>query len=184
MSSYPQKYKRIDDPNVARFFTFGTYKRKALFDDIYLCKTFLNILSEYSQTVPLEIWAYVIMPNHLHLILYAEENVSLRKQIAHIKRKFSHYAIKYFHKNRPNLLNELTAIDHGEKVVRFWQAGGGYDRSLWSTEEINKTIKYIHENPVKAGITKNEFEYAWSSAKCWQEDSELPIKINPDSFKV
>jgi hypothetical protein len=53
------------------------------------------------------------------------------------------------------LFDKMCITIGKKKVFRFWQAGGGFDRNLWNPKAIHSSIKYIEENPVRAGLVKN-----------------------------
>ena len=62
-------------------------------------------------------------------------------------------------------LYEKYCINLGDKrTFRFWQAGGGYDRNLWSAQAIHASIDYIENNPVRADLVDRPEKWAWSSA--------------------
>jgi len=67
-------------------------------------------------------------------------------------------------------------------VHRFWQAGGGYDRNVFSDEAVRKAMEYIHNNPVRAGLTQLPEEYAWSSARFWLQGGAEPIALDVPSW--
>ncbi len=122
------------------------------------------------------------MPNHVHLVLFPPDNASLRRSIQAIKRKFSYDALKLIKEKQPKLYTDLEMQEKGKVVHKFWQPGGGYDRSLNNKESILNAIKYIHGNPVRSGIVDDEFQYKWSSAVEW-EKGEYKL-IRPDSFPI
>ncbi len=61
----------------------------------------------------------------------------------------------------------LQQISHGQ-VHRFWQTGGGYDRNLFDPQEVREKIAYMHDNPVRRGLSATALDYPWSSAR-WYE---------------
>ena len=67
-----------------------------------------------------------------------------------------------------------------KKVFRFWQAGGGFDRNLWSAEAVHSSIKYIEANPVRAELAKKPEDWKWSSARARKYQEGLM----PDDFDI
>ena len=50
-------------------------------------------------------------------------------------------------------------------LIRFWQAGGGFDRNLWNAKAIHSSVNYIEYNPVRAGLVNAPEDWQWSSAR-------------------
>jgi hypothetical protein len=69
----------------------------------------------------------------------------------------------------------LQRIEHGAGY-RFWQTGGGYDRSLITPEDVREKIEYLHNNPVRRGIVATATDYEWSSARWYAglPDAKIP----------
>jgi putative transposase len=65
---------------------------------------------------------------------------------------------------------------------RFWQRGGGYDRNLWSKDEIVEKLEYVHNNPVRRGLCKTPADWYWSSAAHYAGLGESPVPIESPMF--
>ena len=89
--------------------------------------------------------AWVVMPNHVHLLITPHSPVSKLLQ------KLKGYTARG--------ANKLL----GRAGVAFWQ-DESYDRLVRNTEEFRRIAKYIIENPVKARLARSAEEYRWSSA--------------------
>ena len=82
-------------------------------------------------------------------------------------------------KNNPAYLEKLKLVS-GEKVeYHFWQDGPGHDRNLNEPAAIHEEIRYIHENPEKAGLIAKAIDWKWSSAHYYattppQQEPDLP----------
>jgi REP element-mobilizing transposase RayT len=90
--------------------------------------------------------AWVIMPNHVHLLLRPEENIPLAEIMHSIKSYTAHEA------------NKILKRKGG-----FWSKEY-FDRFIRNREHLIKTIDYIENNPVKAGLCKNKSDWKFSSA--------------------
>jgi putative DNA methylase len=90
--------------------------------------------------------AWVIMPNHVHLLLTPQEGHSL-SEIVH--------SCKSFTANRANKMLDLTG--------RFWFPEP-FDRFIRDYEHFEKTFNYIESNPVKAKLCKTRSDWRFSSA--------------------
>ncbi|MFH0883645.1 MAG: transposase [bacterium] len=153
--------------NHAHYLTFGCYKRQHLFTPEELRTLFLQQLELARERYAFKLYAWVVMPNHIHLLLHPLDT-PLSTILRGIKRPFSTKAFRWYEQHKPLRL-ETMEIKRGKYVVRrFWQEGGGYDRNLYSPEAIYKSITYIHNNSVRAGLVENILEWRWSSTRFYE----------------
>lgn len=131
---------------------------------------------------PFELWAWVIMPEHVHILIYPEAETTIASVLKSMKQSISKRAIVWLKTNAPEFLSELEDVQpNGQRSFRFWQRGGGYDRNLRSVRDIHEKIVYIHQNPVTRGLVSNPCEYKWSSAKAWESEVDDPISLDRGS---
>jgi putative transposase len=112
------------------------------------CDEYRTVLREKLSDFHSRLFAYVLMPDHIHLLLQLPEEVTLEKLMNHINGASA---------RKINNVLETT----GNK---FWQ-GGFHDVYLRESRDFAIKVNYIHNNPVKAGIVRRPEEYAFSSAK-------------------
>ena len=107
------------------------------------------------------------MPNHLHWLVYrGDSDPDMGKFLSTLKRPFSSEVKKLLIKNESKLLEQLTVRERpGKMAFRFWQEGAGYDRNIFSTEVLQASIDYIHNNPVRRGLVDRCVDWKWSSAR-------------------
>lgn len=108
---------------------------------------YLNTLKRYSQKYKLEIWAYCLMGNHVHLLAVPREETSLAKGIGLTNLVYTQY------------LNRRLGNSGRVWQNRFFSCAVEKDSYLWSV------ARYIERNPVKAGMLEKAEEYRWSSAR-------------------
>jgi len=118
----------------------------------------------------LEIWAWVLMSNHLHMIAKAADDKSLSDIIRDFK-KFTNKKIIESIIHEPESRREwmLYRFEYAGKYITnvkqysFWQKG--YEaKEIHSTEFLEQKIEYIHQNPVRAEIVLEPHHYFYSSA--------------------
>jgi len=125
----------------------------------------------------MQIYAYVLMPNHVHLVLGINENANLRKIIGSIKRTFAFHALKFLKEKHPQLYSSLK-YKYGKRTgYRFWQRGVGRIQMISTDEQLTKTIEYIHNNPSKNGICELAEDWEWSSYKFWINNNQNRINL-------
>lgn len=138
-------------------------KKEYIFKSATQKKKYMELLKKYSKKYNIVIIAYCIMDNHAHILTYSENinNISL-----FMKETNTEYAIYYNKSN--NRVGYVFRNRFNSKVI-------------YSQEYLLKCIKYIHMNPVKAGITEKEEKYKFSSALYYTnkkyENSEILSSI-------
>ena len=127
----------------------------------------------------LRINAYVIMPNHLHMIVFDEDfdNDRLKKCLIEFRKYTGHLLADYIDQHLPNtlsrIIHETNQNDRRRQVwQRDWYAEGIIGEEFWELK-----INYIHMNPVRKGFVDLPEQWRNSSARFWLdgEDVELPI---------
>ncbi|MFH1504549.1 MAG: transposase [Candidatus Omnitrophota bacterium] len=121
---------------------------------------FLHLFKEVSSKYILDIYSFVLMPNHLHILLKInEKNLSQA-----MKLLYQRYAL-YFN------------LKYQRKGHVF---SGTYRTSLCNSDRYMLAISaYIHLNPVKAGIVEKAGDYRWSSIKLYLEENKSKF-VKPD----
>jgi len=179
----PSAYQ-INNQSAAYFLTFQVVG----WADVFSRKVYRDILIESMEycrnNKSLEIFAYVIMTNHVHLIWRHKEN-SLSAAVRDYKKHTSKKIIKEIAENRQESRKdwlELVLSYHAKHNKRVG------DKQLWTHENhavelyspsiLESRLNYIHNNPVKAGwVTKPE-DYLYSSARNYAGlDSLLEIDV-------
>jgi len=176
------RYSRFNTAGAAHFITFRCFRnRKFLNYDRtrrYLTCSLLCARSRYK----IDIWAYVIMPEHVHILLYPlEENYSISGLLKSIKQPVARKAIGYLKAYQSGI---LKFMDTGlaKPRYRFWQDGGGYDILINDCKDVFSIIEYIHNNPVKRNLVENPADWFWSSASEWLDDKPGPVGIDKRTF--
>ena len=138
----------------------GNRRQESFFkEDDY--REYISLMSESCRIYGVEIWAYCLMTNHIHLIAVPEKTESLRSAIGEAHRRYT-------------------------RLINFRQNWRGH---LWqdrfasfpmNENYLLAAARYIELNPVRARITKDSSLYKWSSAKSHiiGKDNEL-VKVKP-----
>jgi putative transposase len=163
-----QKRKTIqhfNDPGHAHFLTFSCHGRMPLLTKDRTRKWLIEAVGRSSEKHDFAVLAYVIMPEHAHLlILPRKQDYDIAGILKTIKQSVAKKAKQFLELNDREWLERLTVRKGDRKVFRFWQSGPGYDRNIKDDDEFLEKIKYIHENPVKRGLVDRPEEWEWSSA--------------------
>ena len=164
--------KHYNTAGHAHELTFSCYRRRRYFENEKSCEIFIAELEKAKKKHDFLIWAYVIMPNHVHVLIWPLNPVY---DISRILQDFkSKTAIKC-----SKLLKNIWQKKESEDF-KFWQAGGGFDRNLWNALAIHSAIKYIEGNPVRGGLAAKQELWQWSSAYARKNNTGLI----PDVYKI
>jgi putative transposase len=167
--------KRRETDDRARFITFSCYLRLALLGNAAIRDLLAGILADVARHEPWRIIAWVFMPEHVHLLLRpAPDQTSLTHGLWEFKRASARAVITRWRTLKAPI---LTRITNTAGRPQFWQRGGGYDRNIWTAEELNEKTRYIHHNPVKRGLVEREDDWAWSSARWYRGDLTGPVPV-------
>ena len=110
-------------------------------------KTYLKLLKKYYLQFNINIIAYCIMDNHAHFLLHSEKI----QNISNFMRQVNSIYARYYNKE-----NERVGYVYRNRFESV---------PIIKQEQLYTCIKYIHMNPVKAGIVEKEDEYLYSSYK-------------------
>lgn len=136
----PKGLVRFQQSGQTYFVTFSCYRREALLADPDICRSFLESLERVRCERALRVYGYVLMPEHVHLLLSEPERGLLGTALQAVK------------------IGTAMRRDKG----RLWQRRY-YDRNVSNYDEFVEKLRYIHRNPVKRGLCAQPDEWPWSS---------------------
>ena len=178
-------------PGHAHALTFSCYKRLPLLSVDPLRRLFLDALAEARIKQSFQVWAYVLMPEHVHLFLYPTSlDYDMAKIESAIKQGPAFHGLNWLLENWPEM-HAQTVLSRPERGRnrRFWQDGSGYDRNQWSAEKTWSWIRYLHANPVRRGLVECAGDWPWSSARSYEEVRPVEFEvdrcpvIHPDCYR-
>ncbi|MBC7265135.1 MAG: transposase [Chloroflexi bacterium] len=146
----------------------------------------LDSLRYLTSHKPAELNAYVLMPSHLHAILWPHPNARIGDVLRDFKR-FTSRAISRLAETRGEI-DYLRAFRRARQAGRsqetstyqVWQEGS-HPEAIYSPGFARQKLEYIHNNPVKAGLVTSPTEWPYSSARDYLlgEESVLPVSLLP-----
>ncbi|MFN3760914.1 MAG: REP-associated tyrosine transposase [Algoriphagus aquaeductus] len=153
----------IKDQGAVHFVTFTVRRWVDVFTRSAYCDILIESLKYCQDRKGLEIFAWVIMSNHAHLILRAkDENLSdnLRDLKKFTSKKIFNAICENPKESRKQWLKMLLSY---EDKIWFWEEGY-HGEEIFTQEFFDQKVNYIHSNPVRANIVEKEEEYLYSSA--------------------
>jgi len=125
--------------------------------DTFFCdsdyRDYIQLMAEWCGKYSVEIWAYCLMPNHVHLIAVPDYPEGLCRAIGEAHRRYT------------------RQINFREKWKgHLWQ--GRFSSFLMDEEHLLAATRYVELNPLKAGLVSTPEEYQWSSARAHMEGKD------------
>ncbi|MBO1927231.1 transposase [Thiomicrorhabdus sp. 6S2-11] len=151
---------RVVIPDIPYHVTQRGNRREDVFFDDEDRQFYLELLNEYAQKHQVEIWAYCLMTNHIHLILRPTSKEGLQQVLKPLHMRYAQYINK-----------KMGWKGH------LWQ--GRYFSSALDEAYAYQAIRYVELNPVRAKMVKSAVDYEWSSARAHSglEESELLARL-------
>jgi putative transposase len=173
-----KRNKKYDTPGHARFLTFSCYRRLPLLTNDVFRQWLADSIRKQCDACEIALWAYVFMPEHVHLLLKPRREVhDLADFEQRAKLSWSRKMLVHLKRTASPLLNSLK-VGTG---YRLWQAGGGHDLNIWTQKKAIEKAEYCHNNPVKRRLATSPELWRWSSFRSLVQgrSEDEPLRIDP-----
>jgi putative transposase len=138
-----KRRRRFDDENSPRELTFSCYHGYKFLARDRTREWFIGALEEARQKWPISLWAWVAMPEHVHLIVAPRSsNLRIGQFQGFVKERVARQSIRWLEQNAAHWLQRITVQEGSRVRHRFWQAGGGYDRNIESVDTLENDRLY------------------------------------------
>lgn len=119
---------------------------------------------------------YVVMPEHVHLLLSEPRKGNLAQLIQVLKQRVSR-AMRARKRRSPGQLTLKFPNTTGE-LRRFWQRRY-YDFNVYSAKKMREKLEYMHANPIQRKLVTHPKEWPWSSWSFYALSEQGLLKIDP-----
>ncbi|MFQ5806781.1 MAG: transposase [Phycisphaerae bacterium] len=168
-----------NEPGHAHELTFSCFPRLPLLTKERTRRWLIEALDRARQRWCFELWAYVIMPEHVHVLLYpTSAEYSISAVLKAIKQPVARRALLHLRRFAPHFLDRLRVGRPGRVEYRFWQAGGGYDRNIYDEATAWACVEYIHGNPARRELCAVPTDWLWSSARWYAGLDDVPLEMD------
>jgi putative transposase len=156
----PKNLKRYTGRNDLHFITFCCYHRKRLLESARSRNLVIRVLGEVHAKYGFALVGYVIMPEHVHLLISESSAVPPAKIIQVFKQRVSR---RMRGKKRPRKGQlSLPFPEPPSQLRRFWQRRY-YDFNIYSRKKLWEKLEYMHANPVEERLVQHPQDWPWSS---------------------
>lgn len=138
----PSGLKRLQKAESLHLVTFSCFHRLPLLEAPGAMDAFQAVLETTRTRHQARIYAYVLMPEHIHLLINEPPGIALAQFLKALK--------------------QITSRKLRGPRARFWQARY-YDSNVCGQKARSEVIRYIHRNPVKRGWVEKPEDWPWSS---------------------
>jgi putative transposase len=169
--------RNYDDPGHAHELTFTCYRRFRFLEAERTCDWLARAIDGARGRLAFDLWAYVFMPEHAHLLLRPRSpDVGIAAILKSIKQPVGQRGVAFLKAHAPHWLPRISRVRAGRTERLFWQSGGGYDRNLVEPRTLAAVIDYLHRNPVRRGLVSRAEDWRWSSAGWFAGAESNPLR--------
>ena len=170
------KLKRYYGRRDLHFITFSCYQRKALLGSVRARNLFVKILAEVRERYQFLPVGYVLMPEHVHLLISEPAKGTPSKAVQVLNQRVSRTIRRKKRRSSRSQLKLPFPQENGEPG-RFWQRRF-YDFNVWSLGKMKEKLNYMHANPVTRTLVKHPRNWPWSSWNFYEKGEEGLIHID------
>jgi putative transposase len=153
----PSRLERFQQSGELHFITFSCYGRRPYLADAAARDQFLRALEQMRRRYVFHVFGYVVMPEHVHLLVSEPGRTALDHAIQALKTSVSKQSVQ-----RP-----------------FWLARY-YDFNVFSDDKRVGKLRYMHRNPVARGLVRCPNEWIWSSFRHYLMGEEGIVEIESE----
>jgi putative transposase len=172
----PNRLHRYYGAGYLHFITTSCYQRRPLLGSPLNRDLFLQVLEDVRRRYHFIVVGYVVMPEHVHLLLSEPERGNPSRVMQAVKQGFARRILR---RPRPaadprqaNLAGrEVSAEGH------IWQHRF-YDFVVFTEKKRVEKLRYMHRNPVKRGLVLEPQQWRWSSFCDYAEGRHGPVLVN------
>jgi putative transposase len=143
------------------FITFSCYRRRPLLGTVRARDRFVKILDEVRRRHWFRLIGYVVMPEHVHLLISEAPQKNPSKVLQVLKQKVARVLLT---KRRRAVDGQLLLpfAEGAEGKMHFWQRRF-YDLNVWGEKKLREKLEYMHANPVQRKLVRDPKDWPWSS---------------------
>jgi putative transposase len=155
------RWARVVVPSVPHHVTQRGNRRQDVFFREGDYQAYLRLMREWCDKEAVAIWAYCLMPNHVHLVAVPETEAGLARAIGEAHRRYT---------RQVNFREDWRGY--------LWQ--GRFASCPMDEQYLLAAVRYVERNPVRARKAKHAWDYRWSSAAAHvQGEDDVLVKVRP-----
>jgi putative transposase len=171
---------RIVQEHALYFVTFSVAEWLPIFIDEESCRIVTDSFNFCHEHKCLRTNAYVIMPTHLHAIVFDAdfEGERLNRTLADLRKYTGQQLTGFCLAHMPSCFGTTLRRAAGEdRKHRLWQ-GGTHPEAIYTQHFWREKVDYIHANPIQKGLVTEAHHWRYSSAAYWLEGGESDVVLS------
>jgi putative transposase len=169
----PSRLERYYGAYHLHFITCSCYHRQPWLGSGQRRDLLLRVLEQVRRRYQLVVAGYVVMPEHIHLLIGEAEKGNPSRVMQAVKQGFARRVLRQMRKRRVSAQQELFATE----AEHVWQHRF-YDFNVWSERKRVEKLGYMHRNPVERGLVAEPEQWAWSSFRSYAYGEGGAVRIN------
>jgi REP-associated tyrosine transposase len=185
----PTRLKRHDEPGHVHFWTLTCCERLTFFwhDDVK--RVVVDGLHKLQAEHGVCLVAYVIMPEHLHIVLYPHtrgksEPIPISTLLHSFKQHIGFHGkecLRQLWRTKGRLWSQpLDDWARGARDKQTIMHPRGYDFNITKHQTLLEKIDYCHKNPITRELVSSAEDYRWSSYRFYELDDSTPLRMDWD----
>jgi putative transposase len=155
------------------FITCSCYHREPLLGTPRRRDLFLSVLEQVRQRYEFVVVGYVVMPEHIHLLISEPQRKNPSTVMQALKLGFARRVLAQTRRRRNPLQARLFAMP----LQHIWQKRF-YDFNVWTARKRVEKLRYMHRNPVQRGLVASPEMWPWSSFRAYSLGEPGPVRVN------
>jgi putative transposase len=159
------------------FITCSCYRRLPLFASARAKNLFVKILGEVRDRHGFALVGYVVMPNHIHLLIGEPPKGTPSAIMQVLKQRVSRRLRRKPRRKRSSQQLALPFSQLNGSLPQFWQPRY-YDFNVWSQTKFVEKLQYMHMNPIKKKLVTHPKDWPWSSFSFYAKKETGLVRID------
>ena len=155
------------------FITCSCYGRQPLLRTARRRDLFLQVLEQVRRRYQWVVIGYVVMPEHIHLLVSEPQERPLSTAMQALKLGFVRRVLAEQRRHRRS--GQADLFEHSAQHI--WQARY-YDFNVCTARKRVEKLRYMHRNPVKRGLVEAPEQWRWSSFRAYAYQETGPVRVN------
>jgi len=171
----PTRLHRYYGAGYLHFITTSCYQRRPILGNPQTRDLFLEMLEQVRRSYHFVVVGYVVMPEHVHLLLSEPERGNPSVVVQALKQRLARALLRNLRSNADLRRDTLwsTVVEEGH----IWQRRF-YDFVVFTEKKRIEKLRYMHRNPVKRGLVLDPQQWPWSSYRHYADGEHGPVLVN------
>jgi putative transposase len=173
----PARLHRYYGAGYLHFITTSCYQRRPLLGRREHRDLFLQVLEQVRKCYGFVVVGYVVMPEHVHLLIGEPERANPSIVMQALKQSFARRLLRKLRAHSDLGQDSMWATTREEGHI--WQHRF-YDFVVFTEKKRVEKLRYMHRNPVTRGLVFEPQQWPWSSFRDYSGDERGPLLVNEE----